>query len=102
MNIYVSNLGFDVQEEGLKEIFASYGEVTSAKIITDRESGRSRGFAFVEMPDTTAANEAIEQLNNKTVDGRALRVSEARAKEDRSSGFGGGDFKKKKDFNNLW
>jgi RNA recognition motif-containing protein len=93
MNIYVSNLSFNVQDEDLKEFFAPYGEVTSAKVINDRETGQSRGFGFVEMADDTAAKKAIAELDQATVDGRAIRVSEARPKENRSGGGGGGGYK---------
>ncbi|HZH65493.1 MAG TPA: RNA-binding protein [Flavisolibacter sp.] len=109
MNIYVSNLGFNVQDEDLKEFFTPYGEVTSAKIINDRESGRSRGFGFVEMPDDAAAQKAIAELNDASVEGRTIKVMEAKPKEDRpargggggggyrdnNSGGGGGGYKKK-------
>lgn len=78
MNIYVSNLSFGIQNEELKQLFEQYGEVSSAKVITDKMSGRSKGFAFVEMPDDSAAQQAIEALNNYDVKGRPLRVSEAR------------------------
>ncbi|HEY1870675.1 MAG TPA: RNA-binding protein, partial [Chitinophagaceae bacterium] len=77
MNIYVSNLSFAVQDEDLKEFFAEYGEVSSAKVITDKFTHRSRGFAFVEMPDDTAAQKAIEELDGATVDGRAIKVNVA-------------------------
>ena len=97
MNIYVSNLSFNVQDEDLREFFTPYGEFSSAKVITDRETGRSRGFAFVEMPDNTAAAKAIGELHDKMIDGRAISVSEARPKENRTSGG-----YKKKNFNNLW
>ena len=89
MNIYVSNLGFNVQDEDLKEFFTPYGEVTSAKIITDRETGRSRGFGFVEMPDATAAKKAIAELDGGDVEGRSIKVMEARPKEDKPRGGGG-------------
>ena len=85
MNIYVSNLGFNVQDEDLKKFFTPYGEVTSAKIINDRETGRSRGFGFVEMPDDTASKKAIAELNDTSVDGRTMKVVEAKPKEDRPS-----------------
>jgi RNA recognition motif-containing protein len=81
MNIYVSNLGFNVQDEDLKEFFTPYGEVTSAKIINDRESGRSRGFGFVEMPDDAAAQKAIAELNDASVEGRTIKVMEAKPKK---------------------
>ncbi len=83
MNIFVSNLSFNVQDEDLREFFASYGEVTSAKIINDRETGRSRGFGFVEMPDDNASRTAIQELDGATVEGRTIKVSEAKPKEDR-------------------
>ena len=92
MNIYVSNLSFNVQDEDLKEFFTPYGEVSSAKVITDRETGRSRGFGFVEMPDETASKKAIAELNGATVENRAISVSVAKPKEDRSSGGGRGNF----------
>ena len=92
MNIYVSNLSFNVQDEDLREFFAPYGEVTSAKIINDRETGRSRGFGFVEMSDDEASRKAIAELNEATVEGRTIKVMEAKPKEDRParSNFGGG------------
>jgi RNA recognition motif-containing protein len=89
MNIYVSNLGFNVQDEDLKDFFAPYGEITSAKVITDRETGKSRGFGFVEMPDDAAAKKAIAELDQAMVEGRAIRVVEAKPKEDRGGGGGG-------------
>ena len=89
MNIYVSNLSFNVQDEDLREFFAPYGEVTSAKIINDRETGKSRGFGFVEMSDDASARKAIEELNGGTVEGRSVRVTEAKPKEDRPARSGG-------------
>jgi RNA recognition motif-containing protein len=86
MNIYVSNLSFNVQDNDLKEFFAPYGEVTSAKVIMDKFTGKSKGFGFVDMPDDAAAKKAIAELDNGTVDGRAVKVVEARPKEERSSG----------------
>lgn len=83
MNIYVSNLSFNVQDEDLREFFAPYGEVTSAKIINDRETGKSRGFGFVEMSDETASKKAIAELNDATVEGRTIKVMEAKPKENR-------------------
>ena len=96
MNIYVSNLSFNVQDEDLKDFFTEYGEVTSAKVITDKFSGKSRGFGFVEMSDNEAAKKAIAELDQATVEGRNIRVMEAKPKEEkpqRSGGFrsnGGG------------
>ncbi|SRR5687768_3386764 len=83
MNIYVSNLGFNVQDEDLREFFAPYGEVTSAKVISDRVTGQSRGFGFVEMSDDAAAKTAISELDQATVEGRVIKVVEAKPKEDR-------------------
>jgi len=84
MNIYVSNLSFAVQDEDLREFFTEYGEVSSAKIITDKLTNRSRGFGFVEMPDDAAAEKAIKELDGGMVDGRAIKVTVARPKEERS------------------
>src|SRR5437868_12629546 len=83
MNIYVSNLSFNVQDEDLKEFFTPYGEVTSAKVISDKETGQSRGFGFVEMSDDTAARKAIAELDQTSIEGRSVKVVEARPKEDR-------------------
>lgn len=88
--LYVGNLPFSIDETALQSLFASAGTVTSAKIITDRDSGRSKGFGFVEMSTSSEAQAAIEQMNSKEVDGRALTVNEARPQEPRSGGFGGG------------
>lgn len=85
MNIYVSNLSFNVQDEDLQSYFADYGEVTSAKVISDRETGRSRGFGFVEMSNDEAAQKAIAELNGATVDGRSIKVSIAKPREERSN-----------------
>ena len=90
MNIFVSNLSFQVQDQDLLEIFAEYGEVSSAKVITDKFSGRSRGFGFVEMSDDAAAQKAIQELDGATVEGRAIKVSEAKPREARPSNGGGG------------
>ncbi|WP_306540164.1 RNA-binding protein [Dysgonomonas sp.] len=86
MNIYVSNLNFSTTSESLQELFAAYGEVESAKIITDRESGRSRGFGFVEMPNDTEGQNAISELNETDFEGKTIGVSVARPKTERSSG----------------
>jgi RNA recognition motif-containing protein len=103
MNIYVSNLSFNVQDEDLKEFFTPYGEVTSAKIITDKFTGKSRGFGFVEMSDDEAAKTAIAELDNASVENRNIKVMEAKPKEDRParsnnspfrSDNGGGGYKK--------
>lgn len=78
MNIYVGNLSFDVKDRDLQELFEQHGSVSSAKVITDHHTGRSRGFGFVEMPDGSEAQRAINALGEQEVDGRALRVNEAR------------------------
>ncbi len=83
MNIYISNLSFGVQDEDLRKLFSEYGEVSSAKIITDKFTGKSRGFGFVEMPDSAAAENAVNGLNNASIDGRSVKVMEARPKEER-------------------
>jgi RNA recognition motif-containing protein len=90
MNIYVSNLSFNVQDEDLKEFFTEYGEVTSAKVITDKFTGKSRGFGFVEMSDDEAAKKAIAELDQATVEGRNIRVMEAKPKEEKPARTGGG------------
>lgn len=87
MNIYVSNLNFSTTSEGLQELFAAYGEVESAKIITDRESGRSRGFGFVEMPNDTEGKNAISELNETDFEAKTISVNVARPKIDSSSGY---------------
>ncbi len=81
MNIYVGNLSYAMSESELRDAFAAYGEVSSVKILMDRETGRSRGFGFVEMPNQKEAETAVAQLNGKDVGGRALRVNEARPRE---------------------
>lgn len=83
MNIYVGNLSYGLSEEELRDAFAAFGEVTSAKILMDRETGRSRGFGFVEMPNQSEAEAAISNLNGKDLDGRPVRVNEARPRERR-------------------
>lgn len=84
MNIYVSNLNFSTTSESLQELFAEYGEVTSAKIITDRETGRSRGFGFVEMSDDTEGQKAISELNETDFEGKTINVTVARPRTERS------------------
>lgn len=83
MNIYVSNLSFAVSDEDLRSYFAEYGEVTSAKVIMDKYTNRSKGFGFVEMSDDAAAQKAIAELDGATVDGRSIKVNVARPKEER-------------------
>lgn len=89
--IYVGNLGFSVTNEDLQSKFEQYGSVTSAKIITDRDTGRSKGFGFVEMSDKSEASEAISSLNGSEWAGRNMNVSEAKPQEPRTGGFGGGN-----------
>jgi RNA recognition motif-containing protein len=81
MNIYVGNLSYSLSDPELREAFAAFGEVSSVKVLVDRETGRSRGFGFVEMPNQSEGEAAISQLNGKELGGRALRVNEARPKE---------------------
>ena len=83
MNIYVGNLSWDVNDDELRELFAQYGEVSSANVIMDKFSGRSKGFGFVEMPNDSDAESAIAGLNEKDVKGRNLRVNQAKPREDR-------------------
>jgi RNA recognition motif-containing protein len=96
MNIFVSNLNFRAQDGDLRQIFEQYGEISSAKVIMDRTTGRSRGFGFVEMPDDSQAQQAINALNNSVQDGKTITASEARPREDRprtdrrEGGYGGG------------
>jgi RNA recognition motif-containing protein len=86
MNIYVSNLSFSITDEDLRGAFKAYGDVTSAKVIIDKFSNRSKGFGFVEMPNDEAAQKAIKELNNSQMHNRAISVSLARPKEDKPSG----------------
>jgi RNA recognition motif-containing protein len=88
--IYVGNLPFSTTEADLESLFAQHGAVSSVRVITDRETGRSRGFAFVEMGDPNAADEAIRALNGRDMGGRPLRVNEAREREGGGGGGGGG------------
>lgn len=88
MNIYVSNLSYNTSSDSLQELFAGFGEVTSANIITDRETGRSRGFGFVEMPNDAEGQKSIDELNETDFEGKTINVNVARPKTDRSSGGG--------------
>ncbi|NCB37125.1 MAG: RNA-binding protein [Erysipelotrichia bacterium] len=83
MKIYVGNLPYSVRDAELEELFTPYGEVTSANVIIERETNRSKGFGFVEMPSKTDAENAIAQLNNKEINGRGLKVNEAKPREER-------------------
>lgn len=90
MRIYVGNLKFSTTESDLRELFSEYGEVSETAIVTDRETGRSRGFGFVTMPDDAQAQEAINATNGMDVDGRPLQVNEARPRTGTGGGGGGG------------
>ena len=90
MNLYISNLSYNISDEDLRQLFADYGEITSAKVFMDRETGRSRGFGFVELRDDELAKKAIEELNQASYDGKVINITEARPREDR--GDRGGRF----------
>ena len=90
MNLYISNLSYNISGADLRQLFADYGEITSAKVIMDRETGRSRGFGFVELSDDELAKKAIEELNQASYDGKVINITEARPREDR--GDRGGRF----------
>ncbi len=90
MNIYIGNMSFDTTEEQLRQAFEGYGEVSNVNIITDRYTGESRGFAFVEMADQSAAAAAISGLNGQELNGRTLTVNEARPRPERGGRSGGG------------
>ncbi|MFL7811701.1 MAG: RNA recognition motif domain-containing protein [Anaerolineae bacterium] len=89
-SIYVGNMSYDTTEDTLRELFEAFGDVVSVNVITDRATGRPRGFAFVEMASDGAAQEAISELDGRSVDGRTLKVNEAKPREPRSGGGGGG------------
>ena len=92
MNIYVGNLPFSTTDTELRELFGQHGEISSASVILDRETGRSRGFGFVEMPNDSEAETAIEALNGQDFNGRTLKINQAREK--RSGGGGGGGYRR--------
>ena len=94
MNIYAGNLSWNLKDQDLSNLFATHGEVASAKIVTDKFTGRSKGFGFVEMPNDEQAQAAIAALNGSEVDGRNIVVNESRPKQEGGSG-GGGGFKKR-------
>lgn len=95
MDIYVGNLAYKTTDDELRALFSQHGEVTSARVVTDRISGQSKGFGFVEMPDREAAQKAIEATNGQDLQGRKLRVNESQPKprEERRGGGGGGGFR---------
>ena len=88
--LYVGNLAYSVRDDDLQQAFAQFGTVSSAKVMMDRDTGRSKGFGFVEMGSDAEAQSAINGMNGQAIDGRALVVNEARPREDRPGGFGGG------------
>ncbi len=90
MNIFISNLSYSVKDADLNQLFSEYGEISSAKVIMDRETGRSRGFGFVEMPDEEAGQKAINELNGCEYDGKVINVNVAKPKENRDGNRGGG------------
>lgn len=90
MNIYVGNLSYNTTERDLRAAFETHGEVTSAAVITDRDSGQSKGFGFVEMADSNSARKAITAMDGSDLDGRQIKVNEARPRAERPSGGGGG------------
>ncbi len=92
MKIYVGNLSFRTTQQELEDLFTNYGNVQEAAVVTDRETGRSRGFGFVTMPEDGEASAAIEALNGTEIEGRTLTVNEARPKTDRPRGGGGGGY----------
>lgn len=94
--LYVGNLSYNVTEDSLMDAFSKFGSVVSARIITDRDSGRSKGFAFVEMQDEKAAQDAINEMNGREFEGRAMNLSEAKPMENRQGGGQGGQ----RSFNN--
>lgn len=95
MNIFISNLSWAIKDADLRELFAEYGEISSAKVITDRETGKSRGFGFVEMPNEEEGKKAIEELDKAEYDGKVITVNVAKPREERTGGsrggFGGGN-----------
>jgi RNA recognition motif-containing protein len=95
MNIYVGNISWGLKDNDLQNLFAEYGEVSSAKVVNDKFSGRSKGFGFVEMPNDEQAQAAIAALNGKEIDGRSIVVNESRPKPEGERGGGGGGFKKR-------
>lgn len=88
MNIYISNLSYGVNDADLKDLFSEFGEISSAKVITDRETGRSRGFGFIEMPNDTAGQKAIDELHQAEYDGKVINVNVAKPRTDRNNSRG--------------
>lgn len=100
MNIYISNLSYGVNDADLNQLFAEYGEISSAKVIMDRELGRSRGFGFVEMANDAEAQKAISELNEAEYDGKVISVAVARPRTERSNNGGGYNSNRGGGFNN--
>jgi RNA recognition motif-containing protein len=96
-NIFVGNLDFNATDSSLRSLFEPYGKVERVNVVTDRETGRSRGFAFVEMTDAAQADAAIAALNGSSLDGRALNINEAKPKTQGSGGGGGGFSRQRRD-----
>jgi RNA recognition motif-containing protein len=90
MKLYVGNLSYSISDAKLEEMFSAFGEVRSAQVVIDRDTGRSKGFGFVEMADAAAGNAAIQGMHDQQIEGRPLTVNEARPREDRGGGGGGG------------
>ena len=90
MNIYVGNLSYQTTEDELRDLFAEFGDVVSAKLIVDKFTGQSKGFGFVEMSNNSEAQKAMDELNGRDVNGRNITVNQARPRQDRSRGGGGG------------
>lgn len=96
MKIYVGNLSYNVKDEDLSEIFKEYGEIASAKVITDKFTGRSKGFGFVEMPNDAEAQNAIKELNDAELDNRNIKVNEAREPDPNRRSGSGGDYHRRR------
>ena len=90
MNIYVGNLSYQTTEDELRDLFAEFGDIVSAKLIVDKFTGQSKGFGFVEMSNNSEAQKAMDELNGRDVNGRSVTVNQARPRQDRSRGGGGG------------
>jgi RNA recognition motif-containing protein len=86
MNIYVGNLSYDTDDQALREVFEKYGSVDSVNVILDKFSGRSKGFGFIEMPDNSEAQKALDELDGKELDGRNIKVNQAKPREERGGG----------------
>ena len=102
MRIYVGNFAYEMSEQELREAFGAYGQVQEVSMIQDRDTGRSKGFAFVEMPTSAQAQAAIDALNGKEFGGRAITVNEARPRQERSGGGGGGYGGGRRDRGSRW